>query len=78
MNPIKKTYNFLEDCFEEVTAGFLTFFIFSWILYRLIFGIMNANSSSHCIVRSIGDIIIAPMYTLGCNIGKDRFEIRVN
>lgn len=52
----------------------LTFYIF----LRLSAGISDANKPDKCRLQSIGDIIIAPMYTLGCNIGKDRFDIKVN
>jgi hypothetical protein len=49
-----------------------------WGCGRFFYGAANANDKEHCIVRSIGDVIIAPMYTIGCNVGKDRFEVRVN
>ena len=53
-------------------------FIIGWVIIRLSHGINVANDPAHCRVKSIGDVIIAPMYTLGCNIGKDRFDIKVN
>ena len=53
-------------------------FLSLYIICRLGYGIEVANDPKHCRVKSIGDVIIAPMYTLGCNIGKDRFDIKVN
>ncbi len=49
-----------------------------YIAMRLTTGLHEANNPKGCILKSIGDVIITPMYALGCNIGKDRFEIRVN
>lgn len=51
------------------------------ILYgasRLGYGIYNANDMSKCRVKSIGDVLIVPSYALGCQIGKDRFNVRLN
>jgi len=56
----------------------LTVVLFSWFVIRLGAGIVLANDEEHCRLRSIGDVIIAPSYSLGCIIGKDRFDIRVN
>lgn len=50
------------------------FLLYSWIIFRLGYGIDSANDSNKCVVKSIGDVIIAPVYTIGCNLGKDRFK----
>ena len=57
---------------------FYTVLLVSYIIARFTMGIVDANNPNRCILRSIGEIVIAPVYTLGCNIGKDRFEIKVN
>lgn len=49
-----------------------------YIFVRLTYGLADANKPDKCKAKSIGDVIIAPMYTLGCNIGKDRFDIKLN
>lgn len=49
-----------------------------YIIIRLGAGINHANDSKHCTARSIADVIVAPVYTIGCNLGKDRFEIKLN
>ena len=49
-----------------------------YILLRLSLGIHDANISYECRIQSIADIIITPMYAIGCNLGKDRFDIRLN
>lgn len=62
----------------DAPMGFYGVVLACYIIARLGYGISEANNPNGCIVRSIGDVIIAPMYTLGCNIGKDRFEYKVN
>jgi len=74
----------IENCYGELKRKPHEFIIFLfvcfiiWVVIRLSYGIQVANDPAHCRVRSIGDVIIAPMYTLGCNVGKDRFDIKVN
>ncbi len=53
-------------------------FIVTWGFGRFMFGLSVANDPDHCRMKSIGDFLIAPMYTIGCNIGKDRWDIKVN
>ena len=53
-------------------------FVFLWVVGRFTFGAFNANNPRYCRMKSIGDFLIAPSYTIGCNIGKDRWDIRVN
>lgn len=49
-----------------------------YIFIKLILGLTHANIKSECLVRSIGDVMLAPVYTIGCNLGKDRFNIKLN
>ena len=49
-----------------------------YIIIRLIIGYAHANKPDKCVVKNIGEVLIAPMYTLGCNVGKDRFNIKLN
>lgn len=62
----------------ELLALLQGIFLSVYIIFRFSLGVYGANSSTECRVKSIGDVIITPMYTLGCNIGKDRFDIKVN
>lgn len=52
--------------------------IILWALGRFIFGVVVANKDEFCRMKSIGDFLIAPSYTIGCNIGKDRWDVKVN
>lgn len=74
----KKKTNGEYDEGVYITAGFIFAFIILWTGGRLAYGISVANDPQECRMRSIGDFIIAPMYTVGCNIGKDRWNIKVN
>ena len=66
-----------EETYNEVPyvlAGLLV----AWGITRFCFGMGLANDPQACRVRSIGDIVIAPAYTLGCNVGKNRFDWKLN
>lgn len=41
-------------------------------------GNQDANNPKDCRVFSVNDVILSPMYALGCNMGKDRFDIKLN
>jgi hypothetical protein len=69
---------FKEEDLVTTLGFFYGAFLVLYIVARLSYGISVANDPKECRLRSIGDVIIAPMYALGCNIGKDRFDIRVN
>lgn len=63
---------------DQVAAGvatlFTCIFLYGFIIGRTWYGIYKANNPSECHVKSIADIIVAPFYALGCNIGKDRWN----
>jgi len=62
----------------SIFGMFYGVFLSIYIVTRFSIGISSANDPKECILRSIGDVLVTPMYALGCNIGKDRFEIKVN
>jgi hypothetical protein len=49
-----------------------------YILFRIGLGINQANKGDKCTINSFADVMITPMYALGCNLGKDRFTIKLN
>ncbi len=53
-------------------------FLAFYIAIRLGLGIFQANDYGKCRIKSIADVIVTPMYALGCNLGKDRFDVRLN
>ena len=84
--PFYSTYKILthkEYCqwkdFDKVAWSMIySFALLLYMIIRLGSGISDANTSGKCVLRSIGDVMISPMYSIGCNLGKDRFEIKVN
>lgn len=61
--------------------------VFSWlsaiiliafIVFRIGEGVHEANDVSRCKASSINDILLSPAYALGCNLAKNRFDIRLN
>lgn len=68
-------YNSSEPHPLAITWGIV---LLTYIVIRFGIGYQNANNDNDCIIRSVGDVIITPMYALGCNMGKDRFEIKLN
>lgn len=69
-----KTTSLDQDFFSTFYGVVLTIYM----IVRLGMGISHANHPKKCKLHSIGDVIISPMYTIGCNIGKNRFDIKVN
>lgn len=66
-----------EETYNEIPYV-LAGLVIAWGVARFLFGMGLANDPEACRARSIGDVIIAPMYTVGCNIGKDRFNWSLN
>lgn len=81
------TYNFSKkllakigadkDC-QEIVGMLLTMCIWILMLIGFITGYSQANNEKLCRATNIGEIILSPMYALGCNIGKDRFDQKLN
>lgn len=67
---------------DEFDAKFISFFtsltIGILLVVQFCLGLAHANNPDKCNVKSIGDIIIAPTYAIGCNINKERFYIKLN
>ena len=75
--------SFWEELFDmnkhsNPCGVFIVIALVTFIILRTGAGLVNANKSEYCIVRSYGDIIVAPFYAIGCQIGKDRFNYRLN
>lgn len=63
---------------SEVLAGFIYTIILLFISVQLCYGLYQANDKDKCKVSSIIDVVISPAYALGCNLNKDRFDIKLN
>jgi hypothetical protein len=67
---------------NEEALDFFSIMIFTfWLLWAIgsfLYGVDRANKPKECLVKSISDVLWSPMYALGCNLGKDRFEYNLN
>ena len=81
------TYNFykmvlaklgMNKELQEVLAGI--FIVIFWFYAIVSFGLgaKLANNDKDCRVQSIGDVLTSPFYALVCNIGKNRFDQKIN
>lgn len=61
---------------DTVMVLYMSLVIFAVI--RLGLGFSGANDPNECVVRTYGDVIIAPFYFVGCQLGKERFNYRLN
>ncbi len=68
----------LDKDSAAVATFFISLGIWGFIIVRTCIGLDNANKIEKCKVQSVGDVIIAPFYAIGCNIGKKRFDVRLN
>jgi hypothetical protein len=71
---IKKQWPSLDDDCYEIFPLVIVVCVWLFILLRTGYGIAVANDKDECIVNSYADIVVAPFYALGCNLGKDRFD----
>lgn len=69
---LKKIYN------DEYFIGFVFAIFIFYSLISFCLGIYHANIPEECKARSLFDIVKSPIYTVGCNLGKDRFDIKLN
>jgi hypothetical protein len=81
------TYNFykmvlaklgMNKDLQEVLASILIMIFWFYAIISFGLGAKLANNDKHCRVHSIGDVLTSPFYALGCNIGKDRFDQKLN
>ena len=63
---------------KVVAATVYGFILALYIIIRFSMGISDANLKNKCRLRSLANVINSPMYALGCNLGKHRFDIKVN
>jgi len=85
-NKIEKLYEWLG--FENdntygaglarLLSWFTSFVIVVFVVARIGFGMADANNALLCRANSINDILLSPLYALGCNLAKDRFDVRLN
>ncbi len=52
--------------------------IYGFCIGRIFYGMADANKESKCVIRSINDVILSPMYALGCNLAKNRWNKKLN
>ena len=64
----------LADALNLFLTGVSAFFIIVWFLV----GAMDANIASECRINKLADIVFTAPYALGCNLFKDRFDVKVN
>ena len=73
---------FLKMGMDEMTAEFFSWFAFIFLLIficvRIGIGVHDANDPKECKAYSINDILLSPAYALGCNLAKDRFDLKLN
>ena len=55
-----------------------TIIIYLAITVRVFIGMNEANDVGKCTASSINDVLLSPAYALGCNLAKDRFDIKLN
>lgn len=67
-----------SDYDARSNSWLIVILIYSFILFRIGVGMHDANKSDECKVHSINDIIISPAYAIGCNMAKDRFDLKLN
>ena len=58
----------------DCATGLTCMIVYAFIIIRTGMGYEGANNTRECRVESIGDIVMAPFYALGCNLGKKRFK----
>ena len=59
-------------------VGICAFLFLAYAFVSFCTGIYHANKPEECKARSLFDIVKSPIYTVGCNLGKDRFDIKLN
>lgn len=48
------------------------------IIAWFIAGSINANKENKCIINNIAEFVITAPYAIGCNLFKNRFDIKLN
>jgi len=75
---IMKKIGINEGAALEVLSVLLLIVTWLFLVIRLGMGVHDSNKPNKCIVKNFNDIIISPVYAIGCNLGKDRFNKRLN
>lgn len=81
--PPRETTSYGVKCEDESTCNYVFRHILGWVQIALIvsffvYGSFNANDSERCRVRKFADVVITFPYALGCNLFKDRYDIKLN
>ena len=63
---------------DAFVVGCCAFLFLAYAVISFCTGIHDANNPEECKARSLFDIVKSPIYTVGCNLGKDRFDIKLN
>lgn len=63
---------------SEIISWFITVIIYGIMIACLGVGLSNSNDPKECRVTSIANTVLSFPYVLGCNLGKDRWNIKIN
>lgn len=66
------------DTTNYIMRHLLGFISLALILGFFIHGSINANNPNKCKIRKISDFVITAPYAIGCNLFKDRFDLKLN
>lgn len=62
----------------HMSSWLITIIFVLFLIIRIAIGMHDANDPSQCKANSINDILLLPAYALGCNLAKDRFDLKLN
>lgn len=68
----------MDDEGSTIFSWFLTVTIYCVMIGCFINGLDKANDPKECRVTSIANTVLSFPYALGCNVGKDRWNIKIN
>ena len=63
---------------SDIVAGYIVVIFWLYVIARVGYGLSDANEDTRCSIQSLSDVIVSPFYAIGCNLGKDRFLIKLN
>lgn len=81
--PTKTVISYGEPKEDGETVNYIFRHIFGIVSIMLIVGFfihgsINANNPDKCKIHKISDFVITAPYAIGCNLFKDRFDLKLN
>lgn len=67
-----------DDLNTPMVAIVFMIIFYTYVVINLYSGYNDANAEPKCKVQNIGQILVSPIYAIGCNLGKNRFNKRLN